>query len=69
MLLLENPRQMPGKELALDLHIVIVEEGMMTQFPVQYLYTCALEPWLLTPMDIRRKPTAENAFLLPKLLL
>lgn len=57
---------MPGKELAPDLHIVIVEKGMMTRFPAQYLYTRALEPWLLTPVDIRRKPTAENVFLLPK---
>lgn len=56
---------MPGKEPAPDLHIVIVEEGMMTQFPAQYLYTCALEPWLLTPVDVR-KPTAEKAFLVPK---
>ena len=59
---------MPGKELAPALHIVIVEEGMMTQFPAQYLYTCALESWLLSPVDIRRKPTAEKAFLLPKVL-
>lgn len=57
---------MSGKELAPDLHIVILEEGMMTQFPEQYLYTHALKPWLLTAVDIRRKPTAEKAFLLPK---
>lgn len=42
---------------------------MMTQFPAQYLYTCALELWLLPSVDIRSKPTAGKAFLLPKVLL
>lgn len=53
---------MPGKELAPDLHIVIVKEGKMTQLPAHYLYTCALEPWLLTPINIRKKFFREKHF-------
>lgn len=41
----------------------------MTQFPAQYLYTGALELWLLPSVDIRSKPTAGKAFLLPEVLL